>query len=212
MAFFTILLGLFVQALQTSSKTSAQALQTSTKQNKRSRAYHAKFKTLANTVWKLCQFWKSSRSADAADVKIQKKPRGDLLKIQHFCNFSLVSLSVYPRSRRGAGRIRQGEGRRSLPPKTALERSDLTEKFQFQKSHTEAETKKTPDQIPVPSKKESFYIYVRSIYVQPTARFLSFAKLPPSLQNQPQPFYYSKLLGFVKPAPTVISTSVCIDV
>ena len=97
--------------------------------------------------------------------------------MQHFCSFSLVSLSVYPRSRRGAERIRQGERRRSLPPKTALERSDLTEKFQFQKSHAEAETKKTPDQIPVPSKKESFYIYVRSIHVQPTARFLSFAEL-----------------------------------
>ena len=40
---------------------------------------------------------------------------------------SLVSLSVYPRSRRGAKRIRQGEGRLSCPPKTALERSYLTD-------------------------------------------------------------------------------------
>ena len=43
-------------------------------------------------------------------------------------HFSLVSLSVYPRSHRGAERIRRGEGRWSRPPKTALKRSDLTEK------------------------------------------------------------------------------------
>ena len=30
----------------------------------------------------------------------------------------------------------------SRPPKTALERRDLTEKFQFRESHAEAETKK----------------------------------------------------------------------
>ena len=45
-------------------------------------------------------------------------------------HFSLVSFSVYPGSRRGTEQIRQGEGRWSLPPKTALERSDLTKKFQ----------------------------------------------------------------------------------
>ena len=51
-------------------------------------------------------------------------------KIQNFVHFSLVSLSVHPRSRRGAERIRQGKERWSRP-KPALERSDLTEKFQF---------------------------------------------------------------------------------
>ena len=45
-----------------------------------------------------------------------------------FARFSLVSLSIHPRSRRGAERIRQGEGRWSRPPKTALERSDFTDK------------------------------------------------------------------------------------
>ena len=159
----------------------------------------AKLKTLATTVWKWCQFWKSSRSADrrcrrqdtteasilppqkttlpfrndanfgnhhalqtdAADGKIKPKPRYCLLKKQHFCNFSLVSLSVYPRSHRGAERIRQGEGRWSFPPKTALERSDLTEKFQFRESHTEAETKKNswPNYCPL-KRKQPFYIYV----------------------------------------------------
>ena len=69
-------------------------------------------------------------------------------KIQNFAYFSLVSLRAHPRSRRGAERIRQGEGRWSSPPKTALERSNLTEKSQFQASHIEAETKKTPDRIP----------------------------------------------------------------
>ena len=47
-------------------------------------------------------------------------------KIQQNTHFSLVSFRVYPRSRRGAERITQDEGRWSRPPKTALERSDLT--------------------------------------------------------------------------------------
>ena len=82
-------------------------------------------------------------------------------KIQFYAHFSLVSLSVHPRSRGGAERIRQGEGRWSRPPKTALERSDLTEKFQYRESHTEAKTKKKPDQIPVPSKTiVIIYIYI----------------------------------------------------
>ena len=41
-------------------------------------------------------------------------------KIHFFARFSLVSLSIHPRSRRGAERIGQGEGRWSHPPKTAL--------------------------------------------------------------------------------------------
>ena len=41
-------------------------------------------------------------------------------------HFSLVSLGIRPRSRRGAKRMRQGEGRWSRPPKTALERICLT--------------------------------------------------------------------------------------
>ena len=52
-------------------------------------------------------------------------------KITLFARFSLVSHSIHPRSRRGTERIRHGEGRWSRPPMTALERSDLTEKFQF---------------------------------------------------------------------------------
>ena len=68
-------------------------------------------------------------------------------KYKRNAHFSLVSISPRTRSRPGAERIRQGEGRLSRPPKTALARSDLTEKFMFRETHTEAETKKTPDQI-----------------------------------------------------------------
>ena len=57
-------------------------------------------------------------------------------------HFSLASISPHPRSRRGADLTSQGEGRWSRSSKTALERSDVTEKFQFRESHTETETKK----------------------------------------------------------------------
>ena len=78
-----------------------------------------------------------------------------------FARFSLVALSIHPRSRRGAERTGQGEGRWSRPPKTALERSDLTEKFQFRESHTEAETRETPDQIP----EKRIVIYMHIYYL-----------------------------------------------
>ena len=63
----------------------------------------------------------------AADIKIQPKSPKFLLDIRYFCNFSLVSLGICPRSRRCAERTRQGEGRCSRPPKAALERSYSTE-------------------------------------------------------------------------------------
>ena len=94
--------------------------------------------------------------------------------MQHFCNVSLVSLSVYPRSRRGAEWIRQGKVRWSLLPKTALERSDLTEKFQFLEFHTEAETEKLLTKFLSPKKKESFYIYIPGIYIFCTLLLSSF--------------------------------------
>ena len=74
-------------------------------------------------------------------IKI-RRITGEYCSRKRIVRFSLVSLSIHPRSLRGAERIRQGERRWSRPPKTALERSDLTEKFQFRASHTEAETKK----------------------------------------------------------------------
>ena len=58
-----------------------------------------------------------------ADIKIQPKSPKFVLDMRYFCNFSLVSLGVRPRSRRCAERTRYGEGRWSRPPKAALERS-----------------------------------------------------------------------------------------
>ena len=72
-------------------------------------------------------------------------------KIHFLARFSLVSLSIHPRSRRGAEGIRQGEGGWSRPPKTALERGDLTDKSQLRESYNnEVETKETPYQTPAP--------------------------------------------------------------
>ena len=73
-------------------------------------------------------------------------------KRQNFCAL-LACLAQPPSaftSRCATKKKAEGEGRLSRPLKTALERSDSTEKFPFQESHTEAGTKKTPDQIPVP--------------------------------------------------------------
>ena len=80
-------------------------------------------------------------------------------KIHEKSHISIFSLRVYPHSRRGAERKRQGEGRWSFPPKTALKRSDLTKKFQCRYSLTEAERKESPDKIDVLSKRESFYMF-----------------------------------------------------
>ena len=91
-------------------------------------------------------------------LKTRRKTEEYRSRCIFFARFSLVSLSIHPRSRRGAGRIRQGEERWSRPPKTALERNELTEKVQFRASHTEAETKKTPDRIP--QKLNTIYILV----------------------------------------------------
>ena len=68
--------------------------------------------------------------------------------MQFFCNFSLVSLSIRPRSRRGAERIRPGEGRLSRPPKTALERSYLTENSSSANCILRPRRKKMPTQSP----------------------------------------------------------------
>ena len=65
-----------------------------------------------------CQFWKLSRRC-RRHYKIQLKSQDYLIKLQYFCNFSLVWLSIHPRSRRGAQRIRKGEGSWSRPPKTS---------------------------------------------------------------------------------------------
>ena len=51
------------------------------------------------------------KNPSAADLKIQPKSPKFFLDMRYFCNFSLVSLVLRPRSRRCAERTRQGEGR-----------------------------------------------------------------------------------------------------
>ena len=94
-------------------------------------------------IWKYCL-----AKLFCINLSIHQDPKNNWrvpIKIQNFARFSLVSISIHPRSRRGAERIRQGEGRRSRPSDTALERSDLSEKFQFRESHTEATVYGKPD-------------------------------------------------------------------
>ena len=80
-------------------------------------------------------------------------------------HFSLVSFSVYPRSRRSAERIRQGEGRWSRPPKTALERRDLTEKSSSENPILRPRRKKKLTKSLSPQKKKH-HIYIPGIYVK----------------------------------------------
>ena len=85
------------------------------KQNKRSRIYHRKIQNFT-TYLPFGNDANFGNHPDAADVKIQPKSHYFLLKIKYFCNFSLVSLSIHARSRRGAERIRKAEGRGALEP------------------------------------------------------------------------------------------------
>ena len=74
-------------------------------------------------IWKFCPFFIRSSSTYANIQEYLGRIPPEYKK----GHFLIVSLSVYPRSRRGAERVQQGEGRRSRRPKTALERSNLTE-------------------------------------------------------------------------------------
>ena len=78
-----------------------------------SKHYHVPFGNDANIV----------NHPGVAAINIQPRFPTFLLDMRYFCNFSLVSLGTRPRSRRCAERTKQGEGRWSRPPKTALERS-----------------------------------------------------------------------------------------
>ena len=96
--------------LKTCRRQEKQTLESMSPQN--SKHYQLPFRNDANFA----------NHPGAADMKVQPKSHEFLLKMQIFRNFSLVSLGIRPRSRRGAERIRQGEGRLGGPPKTALER------------------------------------------------------------------------------------------
>ena len=73
-------------------------------------------------------------------------------------HFLLASLRVYSRSRRGAERIRQGEGGWSRPPKTTLERSYLTEDSSFENRILRSRRKKTRDRISQETNYHSLYL------------------------------------------------------
>ena len=77
-------------------------------------------------------------------------------------NFPLVSLSVYPRSRRGAKSIRQGEERWRRPPKTVLEQSYLTKNSSSENRMPRPRQKKTPDRIH--PKKLSHIYFMHSVF------------------------------------------------
>ena len=102
-------------------------------------------------------FFRSS----SAYAKIQEYLGRIPPKIQKFAQFSLVLLSPRTQSRPGAERIRQGEGRLSRPPKTALERSYLTENSGSDNRILRPRRKKTPDRIP--PKRMIIYIYLCGI-------------------------------------------------
>ena len=102
--------------------------------------FHLNHDMVSRRIYKLSFYGGHSITSGVNRPKYKKK-----------APFSLVSLSVYPRSRRGAERIRQGEGRWSRPPKTALERSYLTGNSSSENRILRPRRKKTPDRIP-PSK------------------------------------------------------------
>ena len=95
-----------------------------------------------------------------ADIKIQPKSPKFFLDMRYFCNFSLVSLGIRPRSRRCAGRTRQGEGRWSRPPKAALERSYIRPRIPVPRiAYFGRDEKKLLTKSLTP-KKDFIYIYV----------------------------------------------------
>ena len=100
--------------------------------------YHVPFGNDANFVNHL----------GVADIKMQPKFPKFLLDMRHFCNFSLVSLGVRPRSRQCAERTRKGEGRWSRPAKAALERSYIRPRIPVPRIAYFGRDQKTPDQIP----------------------------------------------------------------
>ena len=136
----------FVQALQTSSKTNKRSSPADAKQNKRSRVCHRKIQNSSNYRLEMMPIFVNH--PDATDIKIQPKSPEFLLDMRCFCNFSLVSLGIRPRSRRCAERTRQGEGRWSRPPKPALERSYLTGNSSSANRILRPRRKKTLDRIP----------------------------------------------------------------
>ena len=96
----------------------------------------------------------------AADIMIQPKSPKFLLDMRYFCNFSLVSLGIRPRSRRCVERTRQGEGRWSRPPKAALERSYIRSRVPVPRIAYFGRDKKKLLTKSLAPKKDFIYIFI----------------------------------------------------
>ena len=122
-------------------------------------------------VFPCIRFFRESYAYMHIYAKIQEKLGRTPPKIQKFAHFSLVSLSPRTRSRPDAERIRQGEGRLSRPPKTALERSCLIENSSSENRILRPRRKKTPDRIP--QEKNDHMIYYKYLGEPPSRRPIS---------------------------------------
>ena len=97
-------------------------------------------------------------SSTSPYIKIRRKNWKAPFKIQKFAPFSLVSLIIHPRSGRGAA-DKAGRGVLQPPPEDAARTKRFDRELLLRESHTEAETKKTPDRTP-PKKNDNRYIYI----------------------------------------------------
>ena len=129
-------------------------MHTSSKTNAREYATQ-KFQTLATTVWKLCQFCKSSMRWRHTD---KLKSPESLIDMRYFCNFSFFLLGIRPNSRLFAERTRRGDGRWSRPLKSAQERCYSTGNSSSANRILSPRRKKTPDRNPE-TKNELIYVY-----------------------------------------------------
>ena len=122
--------------------------------------------------------------------------------MRHFCNFSLVTLGIRPRSSRCAERTRQGERRWSRPPKTALERSYSTENSSSANRILRPRRKKTKTES---LKQENNIIYVYYCSFHYTAlscvwRVVYFVSPPLNIGRSTNTDYYklSKMLLIIQ--------------
>ena len=133
------------------------------KQSKRSRVYHRKIQNFSNYL-PFGNYANFGNYPDAADAKIKPKSQDYLLKIEYFCNSSLVSLSTHPRSPRGAQRIRKSEGRWSCPPKTFTRLSRPPKTFTCFIRSSPADVKQHKRSSPADVKQNKLVKRIRVIY------------------------------------------------
>ena len=95
----------------------------------------------------------------AAAIKIQPKPPKFLLDMRYFCNFSLVSLGIRPRSRL-CGTDTAGRGALEPPPEGGVRTKPFDREFQYRESHTSAEIKKNLLSKYLNPKKDFIFMYM----------------------------------------------------